>query len=213
MKKTAHVFIALSFVMTLCMTLMPVVSMAAGNHTPSFTWEIRNGVVFPEQWIYDGDTPLAMFDNRTSEQPGQQLMFFNRVPRPIVLRHVKLTPVGDPLIDCIQLYCKCGQFVTDRLIDLDVKGQGSDRLVVTFVTQDRFKVMTSTRVLTLTYDNERESYIYDFTGDLEFHSPEIFNGRNTAFEFTDPLVYRMSRPRRGIPRYVGKALPAMDIRG
>ncbi len=170
----------------LFLIMMTAVSYGENIHTPRFTWQVRGGVVNAEQWIYDGDTPIALFENRTVEQPAQQLMFFNRVPKPIVLRHVKLTPAGDPLIECIQLYCKSGAVITDRLVGLDIKGQETERLVVTFITSDKWKVATSRRVLTLTYDNEKESYIYDFQGELEFNSPELFNGSLTGFEFTDP---------------------------
>ncbi len=64
--------------------------------------------------------------------------------------------------------------------------------------------MTSTRVLTLTYDNEKGSYIYDFNGDLEFHSPENFNGNNISFEFTDPFWVDCPAPAIEFPGMWGK---------
>ncbi len=184
MKKTAHVVAAVSLVLISMAVFIPAVSGA--NHVPRFTWEVRGGVVNAEQWIYDSDEPIALFENRTVEQPAEMLMFFNRVPRPIVLRKVKLAPGGKEMVDCIQLFCKCGAVITDQLVGLDVTGQGTDRLVVTFVTRDKWNVATSTRVLTLTYDNEKGSYVYDFTGNLVFNSPELFNGSAVAFEFSDP---------------------------
>jgi len=199
MKKIFTIFFTLNFVLLFFTGIITVHSASADNHTPRFTWQIRNGAVFPELWIYDGDIPIALFDNRTAEQPGQQLMFFNGVPRPLVLRNIKLSPEGGPLVDCIQLYCKCGPIVTDRLVDLNVKGQGTEQLVVTFVTQDRFRVATSRRILTLTYDNEKETYLYDFQGDLEFHSPESFNGKSISFEFTDPWFIGCPGPALEFP--------------
>ena len=200
MKKTISLSAAVSFLLFSYSCFMSEVVHAGGLHIPSFTWQFRGGVVNPEQWIYDGDIPIAMFENRTVEQPGQQLLFFNKVPRPLVLRKIKLTPGGDPLMEGIQLYCKCGDIVTDKLLDLDVEGQETDRLTVTFVMQDCFKIVTLQRVLTLTYDNEKGSYIYDFQDELTFNSPEFFNGALTAVEFSDPW-------------YVGCPGPALEFPG
>lgn len=199
MRKTALVIAVSGLVLILCICFMPLRATAVQNHTPVFTWQHRGGSVNPEQWIFDGDVPLAMFENRTVEQPALQLMFFNQVPRPVVLRHIKLTPDGAPLIECIQLYCKCGAIVTDRLADITVQGQGTDRIVIGFITQDQWKVATSRRILTLTYDNEKGSYIYDFQGVLEFHSPELFNGTSTSFEFTDPWFVGCPGPALEFP--------------
>ncbi len=173
---------------------------AADSHTPRFSWEVRGSVVHQEQWIYDRDIPVAMFENRTVEQPGLQLMFFNRVKRPLMLRHVRLTPESEPLVECIQLYTKCGPVVTDKLVDLKVDGNGTDRLVVTFVTEDPFRVLTDTRVLTLTWDSEKETYVYDFDGLLTFNSPESFNGSAVSFEFCDPW-------------FTGSPAPAVEFPG
>lgn len=192
---------------SLCLVVMllggtvisPNVGSAADDHVPSFTWQTRGGVVNAEQWIYDGDTPIALFENRTVEQPGEQLLFFNKVPRPLVLRKVKLTPDGIPLVDGIQLYCTCGDVVTDRLVGLDIAGEGTDRLVATFVTRDRYKVLTSRRVLTLTYDPAAGSYIYDFDGELLFDSPEFFNGAAITVEFSDPWFVGCPGPAVAFP--------------
>ena len=159
---------------------------AADNHKPVFTWQYKGGAVNTEQWIYDGDIPLALFERRVVEQPALQLMFFNKVPKPLLLRHLRLTPDGDPLVEAVQLYCKCGQIITDQLVDLDIEGQGTDRLTVTFVTEDWKKVATSKRVLTLTYDNLRGSYIYDIKVTLTFNNPEHFNGSTPSVEYVDP---------------------------
>ena len=175
-----------TFFMVILLMLVSGFTQAAENHTPQFSWEVRGSVVHQEQWIYDGDIPIAMFENRTVEQPGLQLMFFNRVVRPLMLRHVRLTPDSEPMVECIQLYSKCGPAVTDKLKDLKIEGSGTDRLVVTFVTEDPFSMLTDTRVLILTWDAENGTYVYDFNGTLTFNSPESFNGGAVAFEFSDP---------------------------
>ena len=59
----------------------PAVLHGAESHTPKFTWKILGGVVNPEQWIYDGDIPVAMFEQRFIEQPGENLLFFNGLQR------------------------------------------------------------------------------------------------------------------------------------
>ncbi len=163
---------------------------AADSHAPKFTWKVLGGAVNPEQWIYDGDIPLAMFEQRVIEQPAEDLMFFNGVPKPPVLRHVRLTPGGPPLVECIQLYWVLitGQLATDRMVNIDVQGSGTDRLVVTFHTRDRSGIADSKRILTLTYDRASGSYVYDFQAWLTFNSPEFLNGGARSFEFCDPWL-------------------------
>ncbi|MFC1528525.1 hypothetical protein ACFL5B_01305 [Candidatus Latescibacterota bacterium] len=161
---------------------------AAETHTPNFTWRVLNGVVNPEQWIYDGEIPVAMFEYRSIEQPGEQLLFFDRVPRPPLLRNLRLTPDGPPLVEGVQLYWKCDGTITDRIVDIDVEGRGTDRLVVTFHTKDNEGVANSRQVLTLTYDNDMKTYVYDFRFFLEFNSPGSFDGRTVNFEFSDPWL-------------------------
>jgi hypothetical protein len=176
-------------ILLLCIltTLISGGTVFAADHTPVFTWRTLGGVVHAEQWIYDNDMPVARFDNSIIEQPAQMLMFFNRVPRPVILRDIRLTPGGEPLVGCIQLFEKpAGLVITDQLKDLTVEGDGSDRLRVTFVTRDAYDVAESKRVLTLTYDADRETYVYDFQGELTFLSPETLNGKGTNTEFSDP---------------------------
>jgi hypothetical protein len=174
----------------LLMVIIPCISGAAKPHTAKFTWEIRGGAVNPEQWIYDGDIPLAMFEQRVIEQPAEDLMFFNGVPKPPVLRHVRLTPDGAPLFECIQLYWVLisGKLATDQLVNIDVKGNGTEKLIVTFNTRDRGGIADSRRVLTLTYDEVSGSYVYDFQAWLTFNSPDFFGGGTKQFEFCDPWL-------------------------
>lgn len=181
-----HFLIKSLFFLFIFLLIVPFTSNSAGQYTPKFSWRVLGGSVTPEQWIYDGDNPIAMFENRTIEQPGLQLMFFNMSSKPPALRHLKLTPDGNPMIEFVQLYDKFSPICTDKLVGLDVKGQGTDKLVVTFTTEDAFKVATSTKVLTLSYDNEKGSYVYDINGNLKFNSPEFLNGSSFGFEYLDP---------------------------
>jgi hypothetical protein len=163
---------------------------AFAAHTPKFTWRVLGGSVNTEQWIYDGEIPLALFEQRVIEQPAENLMFFNGVPKPPVLRHVRLTTDGPPLVECIQLYWVLisGQLVTDHLVNIDVQGNGTPRLMVTFHTRDLSGIAESKRVLNLSYDEKTGSYIYDFEAYLTFNSPEFMNSTSGArgFEFCDP---------------------------
>jgi hypothetical protein len=186
MKKSLKVFALFSLFSFLSVTTGFQSVYAADNHKPVFTWKVLGGSVTPEQWIYDGDTPIAMFENRTVEQPGLQLMFFNRSAKPLALRHLKLTPDGKPLIEYVHLYDKFDPICTDKLVGLTVTGQNTDKLTVKFVSEDAFKVATSTRVLTLTYDNARGTYIYDIDGNLKLNSPYFVNGASFGFEYCDP---------------------------
>ena len=163
-------------------------SCAVKNHRPEFYWKVYGGVVNPQQWICDGDIPLAMFEQRTIEQPEENLRYFNGIPKPPQLRYLRLKPDGKPLVNGVQLYwvMKTRAMQTDILKDIRVKGQGTERLEVTFITSDYHGVALSTRVLTLTYDSEMESYIYDFKCILEFSDPEFYRGKTMNFEFSDP---------------------------
>lgn len=160
---------------------------AAKSHTPRFEWRVLGGSVNTEQWIYDGDIPVALFEQRIIEQPAENLMFFNGVPKPPVLRKVRLAPDGPPLVDCVQLYwvLVSGKLATDRLVKIDVAGNGTERLTVTFHTRDRNGVADSKRVLTLTYDAATGSYVYDFQAWLTINGPDFFGGP-VSLEFVDP---------------------------
>ena len=71
----------------LCVMVI-VSSKAAAAHKSVFTWRIRGDANY-QQWIYDGENPIAMFDMSTLDEPMQALMMFSAVPRPILLKHLK----------------------------------------------------------------------------------------------------------------------------
>ena len=99
------------------LTVFSAVSHAA--HKPVFTWQVRGDVNY-RQWICDGDDPIAMFDMSSMDEPMQALMMFQKMPRPILLRYLKLTPGGKPLVSAVQLYWKSGVVLTEVLDGLDV---------------------------------------------------------------------------------------------
>ncbi len=161
-------------------------SIVMADHTPSFSWQIRGDANY-EQWIYDGDEPIARFETGTLDEPMQALMMFQLVPRPLLLRHLKLTPGGKPLVSAVQLYWKTGKVVTDVLKALDIEGEETDRLTVTFTVEDPWETIRVKRKLVVTYDNTLASYVYDFRDNAIIMKPETLDTNNPVrIEYCDP---------------------------
>lgn len=156
-------------------------------HLSEFHFRTFGGVTAGEEWICDGDQPIARFEHAGVEQPEQNLRYFNRVPRPVNLRDLRLTPGGRPLVAGLQLYWNLGAVITTELRDVQVDGQGSSRLQLTAVTEDPGGVATSRRVVTVHWDDEVGSYVYDVEAHLILHSPEVFDSAaQVRFEYSDP---------------------------
>jgi hypothetical protein len=184
--------------------------MGLKDHVPNFSWRIHGGTVNYEQWIYDHEDPVARLDTVLVEQPEQSLRYFNLTPRPIVLRRLKLSPGGKPLIEGVQLYwvlkrsatiagARC--IATDILSDLRVEGEGSDRFILEIECHDPYGMASSKRILTLTYDRNIGSYVYDFQCTLEVSSPEEFYGSkgDVSFEYSDPWFVDLPAPSIAFP--------------
>ena len=170
-------------------------------HKPCFSFRTLGGEVSGQQWIFDGEEPIAQFERRLIDQPEQILRYFNDVPRPINLRHLKLRPGALPTISGVQMYWKLNKAtVTTDLVDFRVEGDGTDCLRMTVVARDAHAICTSRRVLTLTWDDEIESYIYDFACRLEIHSPEaIALDGPPRFEYSDPWYVDIPGPMVEFP--------------
>jgi hypothetical protein len=179
------------------------------DYVPEFSWRVQGGTANYEQWIYDHEDPIARFDSTLVEQPEQSLRYFNLIPRPLVLRRLKLVPGGAPLVEGVQLYwvlrrsamvAGARTVTTDRPADLRVEGEGSDRLVTRFSSRDLGGMATSMRILTLTYDWKLRSYIYDFQCILNVLSPEDFYGSpEVSFEYSDPWFCDLPAPAVAFP--------------
>ena len=181
MKLTSLCFLSILLVLATILS-----APAIADHTPSFSWQVRGDANY-EQWIYDGDEPIALFESGTLDEPMQALMMFQLVEQPLLLRHLKLTPGGKPLVSAVQLYWKTGKVVTDVLKGLDVKGEGTDRLTVTFTVEDPWATIRVKRKLTVTYDNTLGSYVYDFQDDAVIMRPETLDNNATIrIEYCDP---------------------------
>ena len=156
-------------------------------HQSCFALRTRGGVTYGDQWICDGDEPVARLEHVVVEQPEQNLRYFNRNPRPVNLRDLKLAPGGRPLIAGVQLFWNLGPLITTELIDVEVQGQDSDCLTMAVTTRDPGGVAVSRRVLNLTYDDDLGSYVYDFEAHLHLLSPEVFDDLDEVrFEYCDP---------------------------
>ena len=171
-------------------------------HQSIFSFRTHGGVCAGEQWIYDRDEPIARLEHRTVEQPEQNLRYFDGNPRPVNLRDLKLKPGGRPLVAGVQLFWVFQHRVlaTSELVDVQVAGQESDCLTLTVVTRDPGGMATSQRALTLTYDAETGSYVYDFEDRLEIHSPEALDGEERVrFEYCDPWYNDIPGPTVAFP--------------
>ncbi len=171
-------------------------------HNSIFTFRTHGGVCAGETWIYDHEEPIARLEDKVIEQPEQNLRYFNGNTKPVNLRDLKLAPGGRPLVCGVQMYWVFQHRVlaTTNLIDIQVEGQETDRLVLTVITADPGGVATSRRVLTLTYDAELASYIYDFKAHLDIHSPEALDREETVrFEYCDPWYNDIPGPTVEFP--------------
>lgn len=182
-----------------CILTVTMYSTAKAAHTPSFSWRIRGDANY-EQWIYDGDEPIAMFDAKTLDEPMQALMMFRLVEKPLLLRNLKLEPGGKPLVSAVQLYWKTGKFITDVLDALDVKGQGTDKMTVRFSVKDPWDTIRIERTLTVTYDSQADSYVYDFKDIADILKPEtLHTGETVRFEYCDPWFNDCPAPSQRFP--------------
>jgi hypothetical protein len=186
-------------------------------HTPVFTWQVRGDANY-HQGIYDGDEQIAILDMSTLDEPMQALMFFSAMPRPILLRQVKLTPGGKPLIEAIDLFWKTGRVITSVLDGISVEGNGTDRLTVAFTTKDPFDTIKIIRTLTVTWDVALDSYVYDFKDRATVNFPEtLSSGGAVTFEICDPWLTNCPSPSQRFPgmwkgRYSKFAYEAKDGR-
>lgn len=170
-------------------------------YSPNFSFRTHGGECAGTQWIYDHDDPIALFEKCLIEQPEQNLRYFNVVPRPLNLRHLKLKPGGRPLFSGVQLYWKLpGNIFTTELLDLVVEGQGTNYLRMTFLTQYPDGIAVARRLVTITYDPEICSYVYDFECHLCIHSPEtILTNEILRFEYSDPWYTDLPAPHVAFP--------------
>ena len=163
-----------------------------------FDLETRGGVTAGEEWICDDGQPIARLERVVVEQPEQNLRYFDRNLRPVVLRDLRLSPGGRPLVAGTQLFWNLdGHIITTELVEVTVDGRGTDRLTVTVTTADPGGVATSRRVLTITRDDDLVSYVYDFACHLELHSPEVFHRpgvEQVSFEYSDPWYCDVPAP-------------------
>ncbi len=179
--------------------LMMTASVSFAAHQPVFSWQVRGDANY-QQGIYDGNDCIAVLDMSTLDEPMQALMFFSKVPRPLLLRHLKLTPGGKPLVQAVHLFWKSGEVITGVLDGLSVSGNGTNALTVTFTVKDPDDILKVERTLTVTYDAALNSYVYDLKDRAKVNAPEKL-GKNgsVSFEYCDPWFTDSPAPSQPFP--------------
>jgi hypothetical protein len=166
------------------------------SHKSHFTFRTRGGECAGEQWIYDHEEPIARLESRRIEQPEQNLRYFDRNLKPINLRDLKLKPGGRPLISGFQLFWN---IPTPQLLGIELEAEG-EILIAVFITADPYGMAHSRRRLTLSYDPELASYLYDFQDHLQLLSPEAFDQNDEVrFEYSDPWYNDVPAPILELP--------------
>lgn len=64
-------------------------------HRPLFALRTSGGVCAGEQWICDGEEPIACLTHALVAQPEQNLRYFNQNLKPLELRQLVLSPGQD----------------------------------------------------------------------------------------------------------------------
>ncbi|MBI2194438.1 MAG: hypothetical protein HYU36_20865 [Planctomycetes bacterium] len=172
------------------------------SHKPCFQFRTLGGVCAGDLWICDRGEPIARLEHQVVEQPEQNLRYFDGNPKPVNLRDLKLAPGGRPLISGVQLFWVFQHRVlaTTELVRLETLGEGSDRFSLAVTTRDLGGVATSRRVVTLTWDEDLGSYVYDFECFADIHSPEVLDGpERVAFEYADPWYNDIPGPNVAFP--------------
>ena len=172
------------------------------GHQSRFDVTTRGGVTAGQEWICDGDEPIARLEHVVVEQPEQNLRYFNRNLKPVVLRDLKLAPGGRPLVAGVQMFWNLqvpggAHVITSQLLDVTVEGRGTDRLTLTVTTADPGRVAVSRRVLCLYWDEATASYVYEFTCHLDLQAPETFDRPDCGpihFEISDPWYCDVPAP-------------------
>ena len=93
------------------------------GHKNRFTFRTHGGVTAGEEWIYDGDQPLARLECVTIEQPEQNLRYFDRNLKPVNLRDLRLSPGGRPLISGVHMFWNLAPgIITSELVEVRTEG-------------------------------------------------------------------------------------------
>ncbi len=164
-----------------------------------FALRTLGGACAGEQWLCDGEAPVARLWRETVVQPEQNLRYFNQVLKPVELRDLRLTPGGPPRFAGAQLYWKMGPVITDQLVAIETHIEGDDRFTLEVITRDLGGVATSVRWVTLSWDAVQGSYQYDVRAFVTLHSPEVFDRPGTEdqehrFEYCDPWYSDVPAP-------------------
>lgn len=142
-------------------------------HQPQFS--------FHDQAIYDGDIKVADF-------------------QPVQLVNLRLSPQGPELFHALQLQWRFympNELYTSEIEELKVEGEGTERLIMRLRTRDPQGRGCDQRVVTLTYDPERDSYMIDVEGHFTVTGGPL--ATNAVIEYTDPYWINLPGPAFDFP--------------
>lgn len=168
------------------------------SHKAQFDLITYGGICAGQQWVCDGDQPIARLQDAVVEQPEQNLRYFNAILKPVELREIRLAPHQRPLVAGVQLYWKMGTVATTQVHAIHVCGRGTERLQLEVVTREPNGIATSRRIVSISYDADAQSYVYDMEAHLDIHCPEFFDvpnaGDSWRFEYCDPWYCDLPAP-------------------
>ena len=151
----------------------------AQPHRPSFT-------VDKEKGIFDHGERIAEFQKRYFDE-GKP-----------VLSYVVLQPGKGPNLDELQCHWLNWNPPNKRKnFTMDAAGQGTDRLVVRFRSEDEQDRFVDEREVVITYDPAINSYVYDSTAKFIVQEGQTF--RDAYVEYTDPHWIHVGLPGPSVP--------------
>ena len=182
---------------------------AATGVAHTFDLRTSGGTCAGQQWLYDGDEPIARLVTDAPMAALEENLMFTisslaqpKNPRPVMLREMKLRPGGRPMLSGMQLYWELDgiptgtdmTIVTEVVVAVEVEGKGTDKLTLTVVTEDTNRVVTSTRAVSVSFDPSTGGYCWAVEAGLRFNCPECFLPAGAAgsdvkgcWQFCDPF--------------------------
>jgi len=146
-------------------------------YRPSFTVDVEKG-------IFDRGKQIVSFDATQMKECKP------------CLRYVVLKPGGEVNLDELQCYwltanCKL------KNMQVEAEGQGTDRLLITFRSEDEKGRYVDERQVVVSYDARIKSYVYDSTARFIVQEGKTF--RASYLEYTDPHWIHCGLPGPSLP--------------
>ena len=155
--------------------LGPEVPLPSEPQPPHFRWRMWRGY----DWIFDRWEPVAKFDRHT-----------------LTLWEAKLRPGFRPVLYW-ELFWK--QYdgtdnYSDKLENLEILKEAGPELQVAWKSQDPSNRITTTAVMTVSFDRELNSYAYDITTQFEVNPGQTWTYSTDGLEYLDLYSYNSVGP-------------------